>query len=169
MAAGRTARRLPLCGPARSRRNADARADSGAGRRVQAEELRALAGFAGVYDVLKSCRRLELVDVPLGTMWLMTKWVVWFEGDDLVFVQFLAPGNVVRGKLKFRQDYTSPDRRTVKLYDVVWQGGDTEIVSFLPDREIFGGKFGGKTLTFNYARRCGDEKQILGWPLKSFS
>jgi hypothetical protein len=94
-------------------------------------------------------------------MWLMAKWVVWFEGDDILFVTFPAPANVGRGTLKFRQDYTVSRGRTVKLYDVTWNGGDTDIVAFLPDRELFDGKFRFGKYTANYALRCNNEDQIL--------
>src|SRR5262249_5454820 len=77
-----------------------------------------LAQFAGVYDVAKSCKPMEDADGLLGTLWLTSKWVVWFEGDDLVFAQFLAPGNVVHGTLKFKRDYAQPRGPTLKLYEV---------------------------------------------------
>ena len=122
-----------------------------------------LASFAGVYDLLKTCRPLEVQDGLMATVWLQGKWVVWFEGDELVFVQFLAPANVVRGTLKFKRDYAAPDGRTVKFYDVTWKGGDTEVVAFLPDRELFDVKFEGNDFTAAYTLRCRNEDQMLGW------
>jgi hypothetical protein len=52
------------------------------------------AGYAGVYDNLKSCKRLPTPDVLLGSVWLQTKWLTWFEGDDIVFIQFLVPDHL---------------------------------------------------------------------------
>jgi hypothetical protein len=122
-----------------------------------------LAGFAGVYDILKSCRPVEHPDAALGAMWLIVKSVIWFEGDDILFASFTNPAKVERGKLKFKQDYTIPPRQPVKLYDLTWTAGDTDLVAFLSDRDLFDGKFIGRTFTFNYALRCSNEDQILGW------
>jgi hypothetical protein len=121
------------------------------------------AGFAGIYDLLKSCRPLEHPDVLLGTSWLQTKWVVWFEGDSIVFVQFLAPTNVIRGTLKFKQDYSERGAGTVKLYDVTWERGSTEVMAFLPDRELFDIKLEGGKFSAKYTLRCRNDDQLLGW------
>lgn len=120
-----------------------------------------LAGFAGVYDILKSCQPPEHMEPIGGTMWLIAKSVIWFEGDDMLFIPFTNPAKVERGTLKFKQDYTIPPGRTVKLYDVTWKAGDTDIMAFLADRDLFDGKFVGKKFTFNYALRCGNEDQII--------
>jgi hypothetical protein len=120
------------------------------------------AEFAGVYDILKSCRRPpEYADAALGTMWLIAKSVFWFEGDDIVFFKFISPTNAERATLKFKQDYAIARDRTIKLYDVAWKAGGTDIMAFLPDRDLFDGKFIGRKFTFNYALRCGNEDQIL--------
>jgi len=128
------------------------------------------ASFAGVYDILKSCRPLghpdrplSAPDAPLGAQWLLTKSVIWFEGNDILHVKFVTPANVERGTLKFKQNYLMPpDGIIVKLYDVNWNAGDTDIMAFLPDRDLFDGKFDGRTFTFNYGLRCGNEDQIIG-------
>ncbi len=120
-----------------------------------------LAEFAGLYDLLKSCRPPAHADMLISTLWLQTKWVIWFEGDDLVFAQLLAPANVLRGKMEFRQDYTAPGGGpTIKLYGVAWKSS-TDIVAFLPDRELFGGKFAGGEFTATYTVRCRNEDQLL--------
>jgi len=120
-----------------------------------------LAEFAGVYDIDKSCRPPEHLDAAWGTMWLITKSVFWFEGDDIVFFKFISPANAERGTLKFKQDYAIARDRTVKLYEVIWKAGDTDIMAFLPDRDLFAGKFVGRKFTFDYALRCGNEDQII--------
>jgi hypothetical protein len=121
-----------------------------------------LAGFAGVYDISKTCEPLGHPDVVLGTMWLLAKSVIWFEGEEILIVKFVTPTNVDRGTLKFKQDYAMSRDLTVKLYDVKWNAGDTDIMAFLPDRDLFGGKFSGRTFTFQYALRCANEDQIIG-------
>ncbi len=121
-----------------------------------------LAEFSGVYDILKSCRPPDSPDAALGAMWLIAKSVIWFEGDDILVARFVNPAKVDRGTLKFKQDYTVPPGRTVKLYDVTWNAGSTDIMAFLPDRDLFDGKFEGRKFTFNYALRCRNEDQILG-------
>jgi hypothetical protein len=63
---------------------------------------------------------------------------------------------------KFKQDYFMSRDHTVKLYDVRWDAGDPDIMAFLPNRDLFGGRFSGPTFTFQDAVRCGDEDQIIG-------
>lgn len=120
-----------------------------------------LAEFAGLYDLEKTCRPLEHPDGLLGAIWLRTKWVTWFEDYDFVFVQLLAPKNVIRGKLKFRENYTAPNGDAVKLYDVTWRDGATDIMAFLPDRQFFDIKVKGKDFSAKYTVRCRNEEQIL--------
>jgi len=74
------------------------------------------AEFAGVYDILKSCRPPERLDPALGVQWLIAKSVFRFEGDDLVFFKFISPAKAERATLKFKQDYAIARDRTVKLY-----------------------------------------------------
>jgi len=119
------------------------------------------AEFAGVYDILKSCRPPERLDPALGVQWLIAKSVFRFEDDDIVFFKFISPAKAERATLKFKQDYAIARDRTVKLYDVIWQAGGTDIMAFLPDRDLFDGKFVGRKFSFNYALRCGNEDQIL--------
>jgi hypothetical protein len=120
------------------------------------------AEFAGVYDIDKSCRPPEHLDAVWGTMWLIAKSVFWFEGDDILFFKFISPAKLERATLKFKRDYAIAPDRTVKLYDVIWQAGGTDIMAFLRDRDLFDGKFVGKKFTFNYALRCRNEDQIIG-------
>ena len=117
------------------------------------------AHFAGVYDILKSCRPSER-DIGLGTEWLLAKSLIWFEGDNIIVVSFLTPAKVERGTLKFKQDYAMSRDLTIKLYDVNLAGG-TDIMAFLPDRDLFGGKFDGRKYDFYYAMRCANEDQII--------
>lgn len=119
------------------------------------------AEFAGVYDILKSCRPPQQLDAALGAQWLIAKSVFWFEGDDILFFKFISPAKLERGTLKFKQDYAIARDRPIKLYDVIWKAGGTDIMAFLPDRDLFDGKFFGKKFTFNYGLRCGNEDQIL--------
>lgn len=130
-----------------------------------------LAGFAGVYDILKTCQPFvrrshapfaDPADAAVGTTWLLAKSVIWFEGDDMLFVGFVSATKVERATLKFKQDYAMSRDLTVKLYDVKWNAGDTDIMAFLPDRDLFGGRFAGRKFTFDYALRCGNEDQITG-------
>lgn len=120
-----------------------------------------LAEFAGIYDLEKTCRPLKNRDLMLGVAWLQAKWVTWFEGDDFVFVQLLAPKNEIRGKLKFREDYIEPGGHTIKLYDVTWKSGSTDIMAFLPDQQLFDFKRNGKGFSANYTVRCHNEDQLL--------
>ncbi|HLH91565.1 MAG TPA: hypothetical protein VKX28_24210 [Xanthobacteraceae bacterium] len=120
-----------------------------------------LAEFAGIYDLGKTCARLENPDHLSGTLWLLSKWLTWFEGDDFVFVQLLAPKNLVRGKLKFREDFTDRSGHSVKLYDVTWRSGKTDILAFLPDRQFFDVKVEGKNFSANYTVRCRNEAELL--------
>jgi len=130
-----------------------------------------LAGSAGVYDIGKTCEPFvrnpdEPLNLPadaavLGTMWLLDKSVIWFEGNDILIVLFVSPTKVDRGTWKFKQDYTISRDLTVKLYDVKWNAGDTDIMAFLPDRDLFRGKFSGRTYTSDYALRCSNEDQII--------
>jgi hypothetical protein len=94
-------------------------------------------------------------------MWLLDKSVIWFEGNDILIALFVSPSKVDRGTWKFRQDYAISRDLTVKLYDVKWNAGDTDIMAFLPDRDLFGGKFSDRTFTFDYAQRCSNEDQII--------
>ena len=132
-----------------------------------------LAGFAGVYDISKTCKpfvrkksdaplNLPADDAVLGTMWLLAKSVIWFEGNDILIALFVSPTKVDRGTWKFKQDYAMSRDLTVKLYDVKWNAGDTDIMAFLPDRDLFGGKSSGRTFTFQYALRCANEDPIIG-------
>jgi hypothetical protein len=131
-----------------------------------------LAGFAGVYDISKTCQpfvrkpaappNLPIDDAFLGTKWMLAKSVIWFEGDDILFVEFVNPAKVDRGTLKFKQEYAMSSDLTVKLYDVKWNAGDTDIMAFLPDRDLFSGKFAGRTFSSDYALRCSNEDQIIG-------
>jgi hypothetical protein len=129
-----------------------------------------LAGFAGVYDISKTCQPFVRKSAPLdksndagfGTIWLLDKSVIWFEGNDILIVLFVSPTKVDRGTWKFKQDYSMSRDLTVKLYDVKWDAGDTDIMAFLPDRDLFSGKFTGRTYTSDYALRCSNEDQIIG-------
>jgi hypothetical protein len=129
-----------------------------------------LASFAGVYDISKTCEPFVRKSAPLdktdnavfGTLWLLGKSVIWFEGNDILFVMFVSPTKVDRGTWKFKQDYSMSRDLTVKLYDVKWNAGDTDIMAFLPDRDLFSGKFTGRTYTYDYALRCSNEGQVIG-------
>jgi hypothetical protein len=131
-----------------------------------------LAGFAGVYDISKTCQpfvrkpdaplNLPVDDAVFGTMWLLDKSVIWFEGNDILIALFVSPTKVDRGTWKFKQDYSMSRDLTVKLYDVKWNAGDADIMAFLPDRDLFGGKFAGRTFSSDYALRCSNEDQIIG-------
>lgn len=129
-----------------------------------------LAGFAGVYDLSKTCQPFVRKSAPpldksddavFGTVWLLDKSVIWFEGNDILIVLFVSPTKVDRGTWKFKQDYSMSRDLTVKLYDVKWNAGDTDIMAFLPDRNLFNGKFAGRTYTSDYALRCSNEDQII--------
>jgi hypothetical protein len=124
------------------------------------------------YDSSKTCQpfvrkpaaspNLPVDDAVFGTMWLLDKSVIWFEGNDVLIVLFISPTKVDRGTWKFKQDYAMSRDLTVKLYDVKWNSGDTDVMAFLPDRDLFGGKFAGRTFSSDYALRCSNEDQIIG-------
>lgn len=131
------------------------------------------AGFAGVYDISRTCQPFVSKSVPIaalnkvddtvaGTYWLLSKSLIWFEGDAIVTVIFLYPDKVDRGTLKFKKDYAISSGLTLKLYDVNYAGGGSDVMAFLPDRDLFDGKFDGKNYDFSYAMRCTNENQIIG-------
>jgi len=87
---------------------------------------------------------------------------MWFEGDQLLYGELVRPTNIDRGTLKFKRDYALSPGQAIKVYDLKWNVGAPDIVAFLADRELFGGKFIGSKFNFDYAMRCNNEDQIIG-------
>src|SRR5690349_1513000 len=80
-----------------------------------------LKEFAGVYDSAKQCTtnlyESSLYDPLMPTLTLISEQFMWFEGDTVVFVQFLAPQRRLRGHLTFLRDYIQ-GKETAHIYRV---------------------------------------------------